>query len=319
MSYNILAEMYLNRDYLTEFQYCPRYAVELAYRTPLLLKEILGYNNDILCLQEVGRELFRDDLLPSLEAFDFEGHYREKGGGTAEGTAIFFRKSKFRYLGQHDILIIDHLETDAGCVDILQKTYSNGNFKEAFKRNFQTVQVLVLEPTDSPGHKLVVANTHLYYYPTASHIRLIQAVVAMRHLHDVLQIYQQQDGKSKVSLVFCGDFNVLPDSMVYEFMTKKQTRGDHTDMQTIPKDQYVPDMCFSHNQNLASACGILPYTCYTELCQDMLDYIFYDVDNLEVERIIPQHDHEDVQQYTAFPSVVNPSDHIAQVCDLKWK
>ncbi|KAL3854971.1 hypothetical protein ACJMK2_014205 [Sinanodonta woodiana] len=141
MSYNILAEMYLNRDYLTEFQYCPRYAVELAYRTPLLLKEILGYNNDILCLQEVGRELFRDDLLPSLEAFDFEGHYREKGGGTAEGTAIFFRKSKFRYLGQHDILIIDHLETDAGCVDILQKTYSNGNFKEAFKRNFQTVQV----------------------------------------------------------------------------------------------------------------------------------------------------------------------------------
>ena len=78
-------------------------------------------------------------------------------------------------------------------------------------------------------------------------------------------------------------------------------------------------MNYSHSLNLASGCGLQPYTNYSDKFNGQLDYIFYDVDSFEVSQVIPQPDHRDVELNTAIPSIVFPSDHIAQVCDLKWK
>lgn len=50
----------------------------------------------------------------------------------------------------------------------------------------------------------------------------------------------------------------------------------------------------------------------------MLDYIFVDSKKLAVKQVIPMPTHEEVTLHTALPSVVFPSDHIAQVCDLTW-
>ena len=87
---------------------------------------------------------------------------------------------------------------------------------------------------------------------------------------------------------------------------------------SAPADQVIGGMNFSHDLNLDSACGIVPYTNYTAGFHGMLDYIYYDLDTLKVIQAIPQPDHKDVEFHVALPSIVFPSDHIAQICDFKW-
>lgn len=96
VTYNILADTYADSDYSrTElFGYCPNYALHIDYRKQLLIKEILGYNADIVCLQEVDRKIYDQDLLPILQLKDFDGHYKAKGK-TSEGLATFFDTNRF--------------------------------------------------------------------------------------------------------------------------------------------------------------------------------------------------------------------------------
>jgi len=56
---------------------------------------VSGYNSDIICLQECDTKVFEGDLVPALSTLGFKGVMREKGG-VREGSAIFFRESKFR-------------------------------------------------------------------------------------------------------------------------------------------------------------------------------------------------------------------------------
>lgn len=56
----------------------------------------LGYNADIICLQEVDKKVFERDLLPTMRQLNIAGMLYCKAGKIAEGEAIFFRKSKFR-------------------------------------------------------------------------------------------------------------------------------------------------------------------------------------------------------------------------------
>ncbi|KAL3890920.1 hypothetical protein ACJMK2_003191 [Sinanodonta woodiana] len=319
VTYNILAEMYADSNYSRNvlFPYCPPHALEVSYRSQLLLKELMGYKSDIICLQEVDRKVFYNYLSPALVSCDLDGYYREKGGCVAEGSAIFFRRSRFKYVGQHDIIYTNALETDPECADIYEKTVKNQALNEFLKERHNALQVLVLECIDRPKQKLIVANTHLFFHPATPNIRLIQGIIAAKHLQKVQKIYDNQEGE--VSMIFCGDFNTSPESGTFEFLTTQEINEDHLDWKSAPKDQFVPGMNFKHNLDFVTACGQVPYTNYVEKFQDTLDYIFYDVKTLEVEKVIPPPDHEDVVRHTAIPSVLFPSDHIAQVCELKWK
>lgn len=96
VTYNILADLYADSDYSrTElFGYCPNYALHIDYRKQLFIKEILGYNADIVCLQEVDGKVYDLDLLPVFRVKNFDGHYKAKGK-TAEGLATFFDCNRF--------------------------------------------------------------------------------------------------------------------------------------------------------------------------------------------------------------------------------
>lgn len=73
-----------------------------------------------------------------------------------------------------------------------------------------------------------------------------------------------------------------------------------------------------HDMDLISACGYVDYTNYTPNFHGMLDYIFVDATKLKVKQVIPMPTHEEVTLHSGIPSVVFPSDHIAQICDLVW-
>lgn len=62
------------------------------------MTEILltGYNSDVICLQEVDTKVFNADLSTALDLLGFDGFYKEKDGEVREGSAIFYRRSKFK-------------------------------------------------------------------------------------------------------------------------------------------------------------------------------------------------------------------------------
>ena len=51
-----------------------------GYRRPLIVQELLGYNADVICLQEVDESAFRVCLKPHLEAAGALCHACEPSG-----------------------------------------------------------------------------------------------------------------------------------------------------------------------------------------------------------------------------------------------
>ena len=75
----------------------------------------------------------------------------------------------------------------------------------------------------------------------------------------------------------------------------------------------------SHPFKFQDTCSPQPYTNYTAGFKAVLDYIFVDAEWFSVRGVVPVPTEEEVSQHTALPSQYLPSDHVALVCDLKWK
>lgn len=80
----------------------------------------------------------------------------------------------------------------------------------------------------------------------------------------------------------------------------------------------MKDLRLEQSIPLDSACGTPQYTNFTSGFADCLDYIFYQKSNLKVTQVVPLPSNEELTQYTALPSIVAPSDHVALISDLEW-
>ncbi|VDI73200.1 2',5'-phosphodiesterase [Mytilus galloprovincialis] len=198
--------------------------------------------------------------------------------------------------------------------DIKNIVSTNKTLKQEMDTRGSVVQVVVLESVVNSGCRLCVANTHLYFHPKACCIRSLQTVAIIRHLQDVIQ--KQTAEGYKVSSIFCGDFNCSPKGGAYDFITKKHLGPDNYSWSTNP-DFSLEGASFSHELDLKNSCGIVEYTNYAGNFHEQLDYIFID-STMDMICVIPMPEHSEVKQHIALPSVVFPSDHIAQICDLKW-
>ncbi|PVD39383.1 hypothetical protein C0Q70_02013 [Pomacea canaliculata] len=318
VSYNILAETYSDTEYARDvlFSYCPPYALEMDYRRQLLLKEITGYNADVVCLQEVDRKVFENELLPSLDMLGFTGALKIKGQQGNEGVATFIRSDKFRIISQHDVLLTDMLMNSACCSDLREAVEKLPKLKAKIEDRGNVLQAMVLETVQSPQRLLIVANTHFYFHPEAGHLRLLQAATSLRHLQSICELFEQQG--REISLVFCGDFNSTPHHGVNALITTGYIPEDYADWNDGGDEERIQGLQLQHRLKLSSACGYVDFTNFTPNFQDMLDYIFIDTKNLSVKNVVPSFTVEELTLHTAIPSVVFPSDHIAQICDLTW-
>lgn len=116
VTYNILADLYADSNYSRNvlFAHCPAYALEIEYRRQLLLKEIIGYNADVVCLQEVDRKEFIGTYRPFFELVGgHSGVFDTKGGQVAEGMATFYRKNRFKLIDSHRTIISDLIDPAA--------------------------------------------------------------------------------------------------------------------------------------------------------------------------------------------------------------
>ncbi|XP_005090525.1 2',5'-phosphodiesterase 12 [Aplysia californica] len=319
LSYNILAEMYADTDVARTqlFAHCPQQALDMSYRKQLILKEILGYQADLLCLQEVDRSIFRSHLNPALSSNGYTGLFRSKAGQLGEGCATFMRDSKFRLVRELDITISEYLSSHPDCVDIWTEVCKSEQLKQKVEERSSILQVTVVESVENPGSYLCVANTHLYFHPRACNVRLIQGATALRYLQSVCQTYEQEG--SQVALVFCGDFNSDPLVGVYQLYTAGWVPADYQDWDSAGPEEKITGLELRQPMNIESACGTPKYTNFTPMFNECLDYVYIDADKLKVESVVPMPDHADVVANAGLPSVVFPSDHIALICDLKLK
>ena len=359
LSYNILADTYATGEFAENylFPYCPKYALDIQYRKQLLLKEIIGYNADIICLQECGKTIYQQMLQPALEMMGYYGMLQCKAGEIPEGEAIFFRLSKFQFVEQHNIVFKEAIVSDELHEEI-SKTVSNIKpLFESLQRRGQVGQVTVLRCAEKPNHFLCIANTHLYFKPYSPHIRLIQSGVLLKHVEDVVGHYVSHENKfasqtqkytddtknvhvasgfshesvsseykvdhsncKYMAVLFCGDFNSNPSAAVKQLFTEGRVTTSHPDWTICEeKDQHITTLELSHNFNLSSACDSLPFTNYTTGYKGTLDYIFSDANYLKVKSVVPVPEESTLDAHIGLPSVVMPSDHLALVCDLKWK
>ncbi|GIX87076.1 CCR4-Not complex 3'-5'-exoribonuclease subunit Ccr4 [Caerostris extrusa] len=258
LTYNVLAKMYVEQQ---RFPYASTKARDTCYRKQILLKELVGYNSDIICLQEVEKKIIRN----SKHIYD----------------------------------------------DLLNKVSSN--FKDMNKLLVQNtvLQLLAVEHSHLPGTELLIANTHLYSNKHNPEVRLLQAAICAYFIEHYIKI----EGYQNPGVIFCGDFNSLPDSPTYNFLMS----GKYECCVTWNIDPNSNDTMLEHNLNLDSACGTPEYTNYTESFTGCLDYIFYNKDILKVADVVPMPRHEHVIAQVGLPNEYFPSDHIPLICTFQWK
>jgi len=153
------------------------------YRKPLITKELISYNADIICLEEVDQIAFYDDFFKS------EGYSvlkAQKSGGTGDWIIVAFRDSKFKLLEQ--------------TVHFYNQTQENGKNQHS---QFYLHASLLYEQDKI----LWIFATHLKA-KDFEEMRKVQTKELMEHIkkYDALKIEEKQ----KIGVVVCGDFNAEP-------------------------------------------------------------------------------------------------------------
>ncbi|XP_049869288.1 2',5'-phosphodiesterase 12 [Pectinophora gossypiella] len=319
VSYNILADLYCDSDFTRTVlhPYCPPYALHIDYRKQLIMKELLGYNADIMCLQEVDRKIFVHCLQPFFEMQGLNGSFYKKGKEVAEGLACFYRKDRFKLLTEENIILSQALQTEPCLNSIWTAIKDNQPLNERLLDRSTAASATILQSLDNDNEILVVGNTHLYFHPDADHIRLIQGGIVIYWLKKIRMDILNENSNKKVSLLLCGDFNSVPSCGIYQLYTTGISPSSLPDWKSNKKEA-VYNLTLEQDIPLDSACGTPQYTNFTAGFADCLDYIFYDKRNLTVEQVVPFPSVEELEAHTALPSIVFPSDHIALISDLRF-
>jgi CCR4-NOT transcription complex subunit 6 len=101
LCYNILCQKYATSQ---AYGYTPSWALSWEYRKDLIVSEVLGYNADIACLQEIQAKEYEGALGDIFkERGDYDGVFFPKSRAKTmaetekkevDGCAIFYKESK---------------------------------------------------------------------------------------------------------------------------------------------------------------------------------------------------------------------------------
>lgn len=144
VSYNLLADYYCGSEYSHKelFPYCPAYALEIDYRKLLCMREMLGYNADIYCLQEVDAKVFDLDLTVYMGDIGLDGKMQKKGLN-AEGVATFYRRDKFDLVNNFGINLNEQMEDKPYFAELYDKIKKNTKLCERMRLLATAVQVCI--------------------------------------------------------------------------------------------------------------------------------------------------------------------------------
>ena len=230
-SYNILAEIYANRR---RYPYCPMWALLWTFRRNNILRELLNAKSDIIGLQEVQLDHFDDFLYPKMREHGYQGVYKAKTRPTLgdslrqlDGCAIFYKEDKFALMEQYSIeyneAAKEHIEQQLARqqrqgknLGTTAQSYRTNALKRLTKGNIALVVVLEELGDGNPTRvwrrkRVCVANTHIFWDPEYSDVKLWQTLVLCQELEKLVL-------PRSLPLILLGDFNSTVNSAVYSFL-----------------------------------------------------------------------------------------------------
>ncbi|KAG4183756.1 hypothetical protein ERO13_A09G129500v2 [Gossypium hirsutum] len=342
LSYNILSDTYASSEL---YSYCPSWALSWPYRRQNLLREIVGYRADIVCLQEVQNDHFEEFFAPELDKHGYQALYKRKtnevyGGNihTIDGCATFFRRDRFSHVKKYEV---EFNKAAQSLTEVaVQTTQKKAALNRLVKDNVALIVVLEAkfsnQGADNPGKRqlLCVANTHVNVPPELKDVKIWQ-------VHTLLKGLEKIAASADIPMLVCGDFNSVPGSAPHSLLAMGKVDPLHPELLVDPLAILRPHSKLTHQLPLVSAYS--PFArgvglglehqrrkmdittnepLLTNCTRDFigtLDYIFYTADSLTVEALLELLDEDSLRKDTALPSPEWSSDHIALLAEFRFQ
>ncbi|POI31229.1 hypothetical protein CIB84_005020 [Bambusicola thoracicus] len=234
MSYNILAQDLVEQGH-DLYLHCHPDILNWDYRLPNILQEIQHWDPDyvsilvhffpspkqgnwqillervrsltsfqVLCLQEVQENHYREQLEPSFMKMGFACFYKRRTGRKTDGCAVCYKQSRFQ------LITVSPIEYFRPGLDVLNRD--------------NVGLVLLLQPLLPEGldlkavSPLCVANTHVLFNPRRGDIKLAQMALLLAEIDKIAKTAEGQ----YYPVILCGDLNSVPDSPLYKFIRNGQ-------------------------------------------------------------------------------------------------
>jgi len=170
VTYNVLANKFALSG---KHDYCGREFLEWGGRGSRIMEEILAYSADILCLQEVEKDMYTQHWEPMFQLCGYEGVYfsrasQQRQGATesvevVEGCALLYRASKFIC---RDIMT-------RRFADLIPASAPSSKFMDKARSLNEGAAIAVLACRGC-GTELVAASTHIHWDPKWPEIKAFQ-------------------------------------------------------------------------------------------------------------------------------------------------
>ncbi|KAM4075117.1 hypothetical protein ACJW30_10G145400 [Castanea mollissima] len=307
LSYNILADSLS----INAVGYCPKWALAWEYRQENLLEEIIKYDADILCLQEVQCDHFENFFEPELKKLGYSVMYKKKTGAGLEfdkeaSSVVNALEPRIRFEGSHHLTSKDNV-----ALVVVLESLQNGSNRDAFQS------------------RICVANTHIHWSKGHEDVTLFQVVHLVNGLEKIAQSQQ-------IPLIICGDFNSRPGSDPHNFVVKgsinciSEKANDPLGIYQYLKLHHSLSLVsayssFLHSdgveeqwRKMNSQTSEPAFTFFSDKFFGTLDYIFYTDNSLMVESLLELVDRESIDN-NGIPSPAWPSDHIALMASFRLR
>jgi CCR4-NOT transcription complex subunit 6 len=356
LSWNILCEKFATP---AMYGYTPSEALAWDYRQARIIQEIRERDADILCLQEIATDVFTEHFSPELAQADYKGiHWpRAKakmiGGKEAQyvdGCAIFYKSSKY--------ILLDKQLLDYANIAINRPDMKNHHdvFNRVMPKD--NIGIVAFFESRATGARMIVVNTHLCWEPIYADVKLYQTALLVENLTKLAEKYsrwpalkekekrmiqmpveegqeapklpdpvpsQEYRSNSEIPLLVCGDYNSTPDSSVYELLSKGRVSPSNSEFGKYQYGNFTRDGV-EHPFNLRSAYvhldgtpDELAFTNYVPGFKEVIDYIFYSTNSLEVVELLGPPDREHLKRVPGFPNYHFPADHIQIMAEFVIK
>ncbi|XP_007939407.1 nocturnin [Orycteropus afer afer] len=278
MQWNILAQaLGEGKD---NFVQCPVEALKWEERKCLILEEILAYQPDILCLQEVDH--YFDTFQPLLSRLGYQGTFFPKPWSPCldvehnngpDGCALFFLQNRFKLVNSANIRLT--------------------------AMTLKTNQVAIAQTLEcrESGRQFCIAVTHLKARTGWERFRSAQGC-------DLLQNLQNITKGAKIPLIICGDFNAEPTEEVYKHFASSSLNLNSAYKLLSADGQSEPPYTTWKIRTSGE-------------CRHTLDYIWYSKYALNVRSALDLLTEEQIGP-NRLPSFNYPSDHLSLVCDFSF-
>lgn len=323
------------------------------------MQEIKQRDADIVCLQEVDVDSFKEYFSPSLAHHDYKGVFwpksraktmSERDAKIVDGCATFYKVSKY--------LLLDKQLVDFSNIAINRPDMKSQH--DIYNRIMPRDQMAVVTffENRTTGTRLIVANGHLYWDPAFPDVKLIQTAILTDSVKSFAEKYARwpackdkkpykmrdeiaDDGQTEsipefapsmeytsstqLPLVMCVDLNSTAESSAYELLSKGRVGPEHEDLAGFSYGPYSRDG-IEHPFSLRSAYSILDdgpdkltFTNYVPNFVGVIDHIFYSTNALEVNSLLGGVDPEYMKRVPGFPNYHFPSDHISLLAEFSVK